>query len=338
MKERSVKIQQGCKLIPYNKRFKVNVGRIPTMLRAHSNRICKVPKCGSTYWTQAFLAMTGHVDIEHFEDVDREAIHGKLQEKIILRNWRPDSSNTLILVTRNPWQRIYSAYTDKIFRLQTSFVRDARAMVGESGKYSGKIPTFKQFLAFIISNYEKGRELDPHWRPISNLCRVCRYNYTYVLKMESFVEDSAYVLEEILHHNISAHKALFSFLSDKHGIDEVAKIVRQFTTEYRGLKRFVSFTDTMRRLWISLQSQGLISDDVTYNSDLFENLSPQNESLIVDMFNSKRNEKLLSNEERRQQRLKHFKEAYSKIDRKILDGIKKVYENDFLLFSYDTEI
>lgn len=338
MKKRANDLLRNCKLISQRGNSPIYNARIPILLKAHSHHLCKVPKCGSTYWTQAFLAMAGFVKVDHFEKINRETIHGSLQEKVILRNWRPKSRDILMLVTRNPWHRIYSAYMDKIFRLQTSFIHNAQVMLGERGEYSGKIPTFQQFLKYIISNYKKGHDLDPHWMPISNLCRVCRYKYTYVLQMESFVEDSSFVLGEVLPNHFNSSATLYSILSDKHSVDEVGKLARQFTSEHREKSRYVSFIDTMKRLWVSLQSQGLISDDTVFNADLFENLSYRNESKIVEIFDSKHNEKILSSIEKRNQRQKHFRDAYAAVDKKILQGIEEVYQNDFFLFSYKRKI
>jgi hypothetical protein len=93
--------------------------------------------------------------------------------------------------------------------------------------------------------------------------------------------------------------------------------------------------DTMKRLWISLQSQGLISDDVAFNAHLFKKLSAVNETEIVQIFVSKQEEKVLSKTERQLQRNRHFSRAYTSVKQKTLKDIRKVYENDFVLFGYD---
>jgi hypothetical protein len=78
-------------------------------------------------------------------------------------------SDKMILVTRNPWTRIYSAYMDKVYRLQVDYIKQIKRMANIIGNYCGEIPTFEQFLQFIVVMNSRRRKLDPHWRPISTL-------------------------------------------------------------------------------------------------------------------------------------------------------------------------
>lgn len=39
---------------------------------------------------------------------------------------------------------------------------------------------------------------DTHWSPIHRLCDPCRYRFDYILRMESFTEDSNALLGEVM--------------------------------------------------------------------------------------------------------------------------------------------
>lgn len=337
MRKRIDVLRENCRLLGDGKTTRsLSIKRIPITLTAGNHHLCKVPKCGSTYWTQVFLVMTDIIGVEKLAQLDREVIHGPLQEQIISREFNSELSDKMILVTRNPWKRIYSAYMDKVYRLQVDYIKQIKRMANIYGNYCGEIPTFEQFLQFIVVMNSRRRKLDPHWRPISTLCRVCSNEYTYIMKLESFVEDSSYVLNELIVADMATKDALISLLTDKYSSESVGQIVRQFTSQLNEMNsKCVPFMDTMKRLWISLQSQGLISDDIAFNVHLFKNLSAVNETEIVQLFVSKQKEKVLSKTERQLQRNRHFSRAYTSVKQKTVKDIRKVYENDFVLFGYD---
>ena len=337
MRKRIDVLRENCRLLGDGKTTRsLSIKRIPIALTAGNRHLCKVPKCGSTYWTQVFLVMTDIIGVEKLAQLDREVIHGPLQEQIISREFNSELSDKMILVTRNPWTRIYSAYMDKVYRLQVDYIKQIKRMANIIGNYCGEIPTFEQFLQFIVVMNSKRRKLDPHWRPISTLCRVCSNEYTYIMKLELFVEDSSYVLNDLIVEDLATKDALISLLTDKYNSESVGQIVRQFTSQINKMNsKCVTFMDTMKRLWISLQSQGLISDDVAFNAHLFKKLSAVNETEIVQIFVSKQEEKVLSKTERQLQRNRHFSRAYTSVKQKTLKDIRKVYENDFVLFGYD---
>jgi hypothetical protein len=51
------------------------------------------------------------------------------------------------------------------------------------------------------------------------------------MKLESFVEDSSYVLNELIVEDLATKDALISLLTDKYSSESVGQIVRQFTSQ-----------------------------------------------------------------------------------------------------------
>jgi len=163
---------------------------------------CKVPKAGSSTWTYNFLKLAGH-------GTNSSKIHS------ILRNFfpKPQSNKAFkdmfkFMVVRHPFERILSAYRDKLEDI-------SRDMEARSGYYYtmygkhivaayrrksnanvtfGLEPTWKEFITYIINT--DPAKFDEHWMPIWMLCSSCIIRYNVIAKMETFAEDTQFILEE----------------------------------------------------------------------------------------------------------------------------------------------
>jgi len=121
--------------------------------------------------------------------------------------------NKMLLVVRDPWQRLLSAYRDKLEattgpdqfgrHMVTSFRNEGMARFGldayreragapvvvEGRSLSN--PTFWEFVQWII----RGGEIDRHWNPYYLHCNVCHTNFTDVLKLETLEEEERIFLK-----------------------------------------------------------------------------------------------------------------------------------------------
>ena len=139
---------------------------------------CKVPKAGSSTWTYNFLKLAG---------VDRKNhIHKEL------RNFYPRQSSNKVMqdtfrfmVVRHPFERILSAYRDKLEDIS----RDLEARDGHYYTMYGKHivaeyrdkkdrnltnvlePTWREFITYILNT--PATKYDEHWMPIWMLCSPC---------------------------------------------------------------------------------------------------------------------------------------------------------------------
>jgi hypothetical protein len=271
---------------------------------------------------------------EVLSTLDREELHFRLQDSIISYDYIPEVTDLMIMITRDPWKRLYSAYIDKIYRGQSNFVPLHKEMTSGSGiSECYTIPTFQEFLDYIVRISAEGRELDMHWQPVSDMCKVCSNKYRYIVKQEAFVKESAYILENILQQSPDIKHALISLLTEKFAKNSLLQLGRQFVSEMSA-SHCQNFKDKIKRLWVSFQSQGLISDKIKFDIGLFENLSEQNGTEILNIFMTRGTSLELSNNERTLQRHKHLVNAYTNIRRQTLVNIQDVYHNDFLLFEY----
>ncbi|XP_047487610.1 carbohydrate sulfotransferase 11-like [Penaeus chinensis] len=169
---------------------------------------CKVPKGGSSTWVYNLLKLA---------NVPDEQIDIRLHQR--LRDYYPKMSSSTMkktlkksykfMVTRHPFERLLSAYRDKL----ESYERDLMFRNGYYntmyGKYIVKVyrddsdvtlsnrtePTWQEFVKYLINT--PSSKFDEHWRPIYALCSPCVIKYNVIAKMETFSEDTQFIINQL---------------------------------------------------------------------------------------------------------------------------------------------
>ena len=112
------------------------------------------------------------------------------------------------MVVRHPFERLLSAYRDKLEDLSRDLqARDGYyyTMYGKHivAEYRDKAdsnltgiiePTWKEFITYILNT--PATKYDEHWMPIWMLCSPCIIRYDAVSKMETFSEDTQFILQQ----------------------------------------------------------------------------------------------------------------------------------------------
>ncbi|TRY70203.1 hypothetical protein TCAL_09643 [Tigriopus californicus] len=170
---------------------------------------CFNHKVASSTW-MTFYAKVDN-DPRFLADMERTGMSYKIGEKL-----GPSSATEVVeklgsgnyfsfLVVRHPFDRILSAYRDRIVsnpccaqaiqhvpkifeahQLPISDVLDAEGCVKTH-------PTFQQFLEYLI---KFPRKHDVHWISFAKNCAPCLLDYDAVIKLESAQEDQEYVLQQ----------------------------------------------------------------------------------------------------------------------------------------------
>ena len=63
--------------------------------------------------------------------------------------------------------------------------------------YAHRSDKFTTFVAYILSEAQKGNQLDTHWRPQADLCGPCHVTYDFIGHYETLYPDADYVLTQI---------------------------------------------------------------------------------------------------------------------------------------------
>jgi len=114
-------------------------------------------------------------------------------EKIDIRKLAESSGSISISVVRNPFERLVSAYQDKIVT-GGNFLK-MRSMME---RYYGVV-SFPNFVTLILRRAGrlcrtvKSCQLDRHWLPMVSRCCYCDLQYTAIARLESLSEELDYI-------------------------------------------------------------------------------------------------------------------------------------------------
>ncbi|XP_042219217.1 carbohydrate sulfotransferase 11-like [Homarus americanus] len=171
---------------------------------------CKVPKCGSSTWVFNLLKLA---------NAPQDQISSDIGLHRLLRDYYPKSATSKMkqafknsfkfLVVRHPFERIISAYRDKLEDYQRDLMfRDGYyyTMYGKNivrvyrddsdRSLANKTePTWREFVRYLINS--PSSKFDDHWRPIYALCSPCVMKFNVIAKMETFSEDSQYIIKQL---------------------------------------------------------------------------------------------------------------------------------------------
>ncbi|XP_013141460.1 PREDICTED: carbohydrate sulfotransferase 11 [Papilio polytes] len=180
---------------------------------AHNLVWCNIFKAASSSWLynfnilggydKKFLARTRHTPLT----LARRKFPRPSEEE--LRDTITTPGVISLLVVREPFVRLLSAYRDKLEYISPPFYRKlAKAIVAEHREEAIKVlgpikssgPTFYEFVAYLIAKYKaQGPKMvyDEHWAPYYQFCSPCAVNFTVIAKVETLSRDSAYVIQQL---------------------------------------------------------------------------------------------------------------------------------------------
>ena len=270
----------------------------------------------------------------------RNLIHQKLSSSNRVKfdsNERQQSRS--ILISRDPYSRLYSAFVDKMFlpfapMRAGEIIRWQHEIQNNAG--CGTDITFKEFLNRILKAAYQRKSLNRHWAPIISLCDPCNITPFTLVKQESFSVDVEFALKEI---GIATDEfeAIHDALHDHRTEATVTSLVYNTLNPSSWKKSCKTKIDVAKRIWSSFQIQGYMRDDVPFPADIIdsdENIYPE---FMTDLILKTIKENPLTTEESKEQRRRFLVSAYKNIDKKTIAGIQEVYKQDFVMFDYSFE-
>ncbi|CAF1062849.1 unnamed protein product [Adineta ricciae] len=129
-------------------------------------------------------------------------------------------SFTRVLFVRHPFERLVSAYKERIATLEKDriqqepyydalrkiicyrFSNKNRTQRSNPKPYSCQsvIPSFEHFVQYILNGIDDPStiiRMDAHWQPYTIICQVCNIRYNFIGKYESFNDDFTLLLKRL---------------------------------------------------------------------------------------------------------------------------------------------
>ena len=69
-------------------------------------------------------------------------------------------------------------------KMSQKILEKYRSLPKKMYKHKKTVPTFSEFIEYVLDLYKKNGEIDMHWAPVVNFCSVCKVSKlfnTYVL-------------------------------------------------------------------------------------------------------------------------------------------------------------
>jgi chondroitin 4-sulfotransferase 11 len=176
--------------------------------KEHKLAWCPTYKAGSSTWMTIFAAIGGVLTPENRLNLRK----GLIQMNYLARKAYPEAKDldatvkavsemTRFIIVRHPFERILSAYRDKLEhredrefyyrRFGSEIVKSQREV---NSTFANRAePTFVEFLKYLVNM----KIFDEHWRPFTVECAPCEMNYQIILKMESLEEEQLFLATKL---------------------------------------------------------------------------------------------------------------------------------------------
>lgn len=157
---------------------------------------CNIFKSASTSWMFIFNVLAGYDPkfLQKTKAVPLQLARDKYSRptKEQLQSVLEDENVTSFIVGRNPLERLVSAYREKIYgalpktlhdKLRRRITQDFRGVPVPKTRQLPEvfIPTFYEFVQFIVKESKKGKEPEMHWAPAYSFCNPCQVCCLYCI-------------------------------------------------------------------------------------------------------------------------------------------------------------
>ncbi|XP_033744114.1 carbohydrate sulfotransferase 9-like [Pecten maximus] len=340
-------LQKGCYQTQQKDHYKIKYQQGQAIFFQSMNlniSVCKVAKAGSTFWAIVFLIVDRGLPANEAFGIPRSKIHSISSGLTKTLPPHPQPLGTKgVVISRDPYSRLYSAFIDKFYLLR--FPQNAKTLAQSLGKgfyitKAGKCGydiSFRDFLDSETTKALQGGHINRHWCPVYTLCRVCDVEYQYVIQQETLTRDTEYIINQLnirndikatltkMFHGSGTNKTMEGVIETMWGAHD-SKMMRVCCT-----KKLAYFM----KIWEGFKIQGYIRSNISFPLSAFQTENSVNAKGITKAVLIAMNTHPLSSTERKTQRRRALVKAYADMPKRIIAQIQEMYKMDFYLFGYD---
>jgi len=170
---------------------------------------CSVPKVACTNWKRLLLYFDGKIK-DPLNAKDKESVHFMPLKQLAaiheVKARRRLAMYYTFLFVRNPFDRLLSAFRNKFHDPENNLFRHAHGInilkVSHPNVTTFTLEdtfklTFDDFVTYVIDRHRKNLKMNTHWERMSLMCRLCSFKYDFIGKMDTLLEDSNTVLNDL---------------------------------------------------------------------------------------------------------------------------------------------
>ncbi|XP_048251039.1 uncharacterized protein LOC124152609 isoform X2 [Haliotis rufescens] len=307
---------------------------------------CPLLKVGSTFWRRVFYAMRQNSTINTPYDISinkalmskRETLHKLLPlNRSSTQQYLKESVN--IMFVREPFSRLISGYVDKLFAPNPYFwtvigkfiISNYRKNPSPQSLRCGHDVTFPEFVQYVVDTEARNDpHRDAHFTPTYDQCKPCQIPYNIIGKMETFKDDTAFILNA-LGYNVSTNSLrLWSLKAEEDAV--IDSTLSPFGWKKK-IQKCMSFHEAAKRIWHKMQIRGIVRKDYAMPFTVRSLKTTSSRQFIEAMLKGRRSPDVHGFLKSQKQEV--LQRAYQLVPRDDLERIRKFFKPDFELFGYD---
>ena len=300
---------------------------------------CSVQKVGCTFWNRVFQILTNSKNISNpFQIKTVNAYEGYLTgNKLPFEQlYKILNSFQKFMFAREPFGRLLSFYIDKLYApnslfwkiVGTTVAKKYRNNATEKSIMCGHDATFEEVVRYFLDAQKTPTNQDSHFLPIFEQCRPCDINYNYIGKLETFEEDTTYLLNKFNLINV----VNFEDFQKETEIDAINEAVDWVYAMWKKVSHCISKRDALFRTYRKLQIRGILNDKIPFPVSEDHDITREECKLLFLEVHGKSG----SSAERKGNRQRAFIEAYKRIPPDLFGELRDVLSIDAALFGYET--
>ncbi|XP_060076870.1 carbohydrate sulfotransferase 9-like [Ylistrum balloti] len=296
---------------------------------------CPIQKVGSTFWRRVLEYTGGRRSYTSLFAVKWHDMKTPHVEKYGDRALSLLDSSIKFMFVRNPYQRLFSGWVDKLFSPNPMYWNKIGQHVKlflnrNATSACGHDASFAEFVKYFIHTQRIQMKRDPHFIPMYEHCSPCHHTFDFIGTMETFSTDAAYLLKIISSRsnvNISIED-----IKDA-GYDSLFDHNMRLYRFKQNILKCVSFYEAMQRTWRNLQIRGYlgINMSVPFTREEADTVTKEEfMSALVTAYESSG-----SRSYRRSNRREALIEAYATVSTADLEKLRRIFKPDWALFGYN---
>lgn len=310
----------------------------PIVSTKHNLLYCPVGKVGSTYFTRYMISLDQPGPMKSPYSIPiTKAGRERCSSLASLGNKKNDflKKSLKLVVGRNPFSRIFSAYIDKVFSPNPFYWKHWGVPAHTLTKTKSQTAcasgvTFSIFVKYVIKQLVKD---DVHLRPVFQECSMCSVVYDVIATLETVSDDVEFVTSAVNASVAFLHQSTYQ--RDAH-LDAIVDAVESPFSWKNGFKACNFTLDQMAmRIWRKLQIRGIIDSRISYPYKKGDIEGMPASTFIAECHRAM--DKSTDQKQLKKQKTQAFLEAYSTVPLSNMGDIVKVYRDDFSAFDYNPE-